>query len=82
MPPFRWFAVGSADASVPDPGTKATAQALLYDNPKLLIVFCSSRSTCSRSCVRSALSPVTCLSSDALRPGRLRQTVHAMQASL
>ena len=41
MPPFRWFAVGSADASVPEPGTQATAQALVHDNPKLLIVFCS-----------------------------------------
>jgi len=41
MPPFRWFAVGSADASVPDPGARAAVEALLHDNPKLLIVFCS-----------------------------------------
>ena len=41
MPPFRWFAVGSADASVPDPGAQAARRALLHDNPKLLIVFCS-----------------------------------------
>lgn len=41
MPPFRWFAVGSADASVPDPGAQAARKALLHDNPKLLIVFCS-----------------------------------------
>jgi len=41
MPPLRWFAVGTADASVPDPGAQATREALAHELAQLLIVFCS-----------------------------------------
>jgi hypothetical protein len=41
MPPPRWFAVGSADAAEPDAGARAADQALVYDDAKLLVVFCS-----------------------------------------
>jgi hypothetical protein len=40
-PPSRWFAVGSADGSEPQAGARAADAALLHDNAKLLIVFCS-----------------------------------------
>jgi hypothetical protein len=40
-PPSRWFGIGSADARDPDPGASAAAQALLHDDPKLVVVFCS-----------------------------------------
>jgi hypothetical protein len=39
--PTRWCGIGSADASEADPGACAADQALLHDNPKLVIVFCS-----------------------------------------
>jgi hypothetical protein len=41
MPPPRWFAVGSANLSEPNPGTRAAAKALVHDDPRLVIVFCS-----------------------------------------
>src|SRR5215469_3593091 len=41
MPPDRWFAVGTADTSADDAGGRAADAALIYDNAKLLIVFCS-----------------------------------------
>ena len=40
-PPTRWCGLGSADASDVDPGASAAEQALLHDDPKLVIVFCS-----------------------------------------
>ena len=41
MPPPRWFAVGSSDGAEPDAGARAVGEALLYDDAKLLVVFCS-----------------------------------------
>ena len=41
MPPPRWFAVGSADGAAPDAGARAADEALVYDDAKLLVVFCS-----------------------------------------
>jgi hypothetical protein len=41
MPPDRWFAVGLADASDDDAGERAADAALIHDDAKLLIVFCS-----------------------------------------
>jgi hypothetical protein len=41
MPPDRWFAVGTADTSTDDAGGRAADAALIYDDAKLLIVFCS-----------------------------------------
>lgn len=43
MPPSRWFAVGSAEGSGPDAGACAVDEALLHDDAKLLIAFCSQR---------------------------------------
>jgi len=41
MPPDRWFAVGTADVSADDAGRRAAEAALIHDDAKLLIVFCS-----------------------------------------
>lgn len=41
MPPSRWFAVGSEAGPEPEAGGRAAEQALLHENAKLLIVFCS-----------------------------------------
>src|ERR1700745_2976035 len=41
MPPDRWFAVGTADASADDAGGRAADSALIHNGAKLLIVFCS-----------------------------------------
>lgn len=41
MPPSRWFAVGSADRTAREAGAQAADEALLHDDAKLLIVFCS-----------------------------------------
>ncbi len=41
MPPDRWFAVGTGDASADDAGGRAADAALIHDDAKLLIVFCS-----------------------------------------
>ena len=41
MPPDRWFAVGTADVSADDAGRRAADAALIHDDAKLLIVFCS-----------------------------------------
>ena len=41
MPPDRWFAVGTADVSADDAGRRAADAALIRDDAKLLIVFCS-----------------------------------------
>ena len=41
MPPNRWFAVGMADASADNAGGRAADAALIHDDAKLLIVFCS-----------------------------------------
>jgi len=41
LTPARWCGLGSADASEADPGARAADQALLHDNPKLVLVFCS-----------------------------------------
>jgi hypothetical protein len=40
MTPSRWFGVGSAD-SAPEAVGQALVDALIHDDPKLLIVFCS-----------------------------------------
>jgi hypothetical protein len=39
--PSRWFAVGSAEGSEREAGARAAAAALVRDDAKLLIVFCS-----------------------------------------
>jgi hypothetical protein len=41
MPSGRWFGVGSADAATTKAGARAADEALLHDDAKLLIVFCS-----------------------------------------
>jgi len=41
MPPDRWFAVGTGDASTENAGRRAADAALIHDDAKLLIVFCS-----------------------------------------
>jgi hypothetical protein len=41
MPPDRWFASGTADTSADDAGWRAADAALVHDDAKLLIVFCS-----------------------------------------
>jgi hypothetical protein len=41
MPASRWFAVGSADGSELSAGTSAADEALVRDDAKLLVVFCS-----------------------------------------
>jgi hypothetical protein len=41
MPPSRWFAVGSADGYQPDAGMRAADNALVHEDAKLVIVFCS-----------------------------------------
>jgi hypothetical protein len=41
MPPSRWFSVGSVAGSTPDAGARAADEALIHDDAKLLIVFCS-----------------------------------------
>jgi hypothetical protein len=38
----RWLAVGQAGLSEPDPGARAADRALVADDAKLLVVFCSS----------------------------------------
>ncbi|HYZ56282.1 MAG TPA: FIST N-terminal domain-containing protein [Streptosporangiaceae bacterium] len=40
-PPHRWFAVGTADTSEADAGVRAADAALIHDNAKLLVLFCS-----------------------------------------
>ena len=42
MPPSRWFAVGSATGYEPEAAARAADQALLHDDAKLVVVFCSS----------------------------------------
>lgn len=39
--PSRWFAVGSAEGSEREAGARAAAGALVHDDAKLLVVFCS-----------------------------------------
>jgi hypothetical protein len=39
--PARWFAVGSAEGIEPRAGGRAADEALVRDDPKLLVVFCS-----------------------------------------
>jgi hypothetical protein len=41
MEPARWFAVGSAKGMERGSGARAADEALVHDDPKLLIVFCS-----------------------------------------
>lgn len=41
MPPPRWFAVGSGDGSERDAGAWAADQALVHEDAKLVVVFCS-----------------------------------------
>ena len=41
MPPSRWFAVGSAAGLERVAGARAADQALVHDDAKLLVVFCS-----------------------------------------
>jgi hypothetical protein len=41
MPPDRWFGVGSAEGAEESAGALAAGEALLHDDAKLLIVFCS-----------------------------------------
>jgi hypothetical protein len=41
MKPSRWFAVGSAAGSQPNAGLRAADEALIHDDAKLVIVFCS-----------------------------------------
>jgi hypothetical protein len=41
MPAPRWFGVGSAEGAEPDAGVRAAGEALVHDEAKLLVVFCS-----------------------------------------
>jgi hypothetical protein len=41
MPPSRWFAVGTAEESEREAGARAADEALVHDDAKLLVVFCS-----------------------------------------
>jgi hypothetical protein len=41
MPPSRWFGVGSAEGSEREAGARAADEALIHDDAKLLVVFCS-----------------------------------------
>ena len=41
MPPDRWFGVGSCAGARERAGARAVDDALIHDDPKLLIVFCS-----------------------------------------
>ena len=41
MRPARWFGVGSADGVEQGAGGRAADEALVHDDPKLLVVFCS-----------------------------------------
>src|SRR5438034_9411723 len=41
MPTSRWFAVGSAGESELDAGLRAADEALVHDDAKLLVAFCS-----------------------------------------
>src|SRR6266436_4330197 len=41
MPTSRWFAVGSAGESEPEAGLRAADEALVHDDAKLLVAFCS-----------------------------------------
>ena len=41
MPPWRWFAIGQAGRLEAEPGRVAADRALLHDDPRLLIAFCS-----------------------------------------
>jgi hypothetical protein len=41
MPPSRWFAVGSAAGCEREAGARAADEALVHEDAKLLIVFCS-----------------------------------------
>jgi hypothetical protein len=41
MQPARWLAVGSAHGLEPGAGTRALDDALVHEDPKLLLVFCS-----------------------------------------
>jgi len=41
MPTTRWFAVGSAGESEREAGLHAADEALIHDDAKLLIAFCS-----------------------------------------
>jgi hypothetical protein len=41
MPPDRWFGVGSYAGDQKRAGARAAGDALIHDDPKLLIVFCS-----------------------------------------
>src|SRR5437868_14202020 len=41
MPPDRWFGVGTGDVSAGDAGRRAADAALIRDDAKLLILFCS-----------------------------------------
>jgi hypothetical protein len=41
MPADRWFGVGSCEGAQERAGARAVADALIHDDPKLLIVFCS-----------------------------------------
>ena len=41
MPASRWFAVGSAGGSEISAGAYAAGEALVHDDAKLLVVFCS-----------------------------------------
>jgi hypothetical protein len=41
MPTSRWFAVGSAGESEREAGLRAADEALVHDNAKLLVAFCS-----------------------------------------
>ena len=41
MPPDRWFGVGSCEGAREGAGARAVDDALIHDDPKLPIVFCS-----------------------------------------
>ena len=42
MSPSRWFAAGSATGYEPEAAARAADEALVHDDAKLVVVFCSS----------------------------------------
>ena len=49
MPADRWFGVGSCAGDQERAGARAVDDALIHDDPKLLVVFCSQMSEPERT---------------------------------
>ena len=59
MPADRWFGVGSCGGAQELAGARAVDDALIHDDPKLLIVFCSPAPTFGNCCGRSVNGQAT-----------------------